>query len=264
MKFDCNIIRKSVSRVLCAAAVLSAAAFCGCTDQGADKDFLLQKAVESGRLGAWQESEKFAISVLKRDPANAYALLLRALAAEHLGKMDIALASARQAAEKAPDYFPAQYSYGRLLSQKPESRKAAVQVLERALKLRDGNRNTLLLLGQCASRLNDDRAIEYYKQLPDAVQKQPEIQTRIAIYYLDRRDRDQRNLVLAYKALRESYLKKPDNPVIVLNMALFLDHYVNNKKQAIGFYNRFLRLTEHNPELNPTRAQVIARKSQLL
>ena len=264
MKFYCNIVRKFFSIVLCTAAALSAAVLCGCNDHAADVDMQLKKAVETGRLGAWQESEKCALSVLKHDPANAYALLLRSLAAEHLGKLDIALASARQASENAPDYFPAQYSYGRLLAQNPESSKAAVQVLERALKLRPGNRNTLLLLGQCASRLNDDRAIEYYKALPAAVQKQPEIQTRIAIYYLDRRDRDKANLVLAYNALRDAYQKKPDNPVIVLNMALFLDHYARNKALAVGFYNRFLRLTEHNPELNPTRAQVIARKSQLL
>ena len=137
-------------------------------------------------------------------------------------------------------------------------------MLERALKLRPGNRNTLLLLGQCSSRLNDDKALEYYQALPQSVQQQPEILTRIAIHYLDRRDRDQRNLVLAYNALRDAYRKRPDNPVIVLNTALFLDHYAGNRRQAIGFYNRYLDLTKHNPELNPTRAQVTARKSMLL
>ena len=264
MKIFCNIIRKYLSRVLCAAAVLSAAALSGCTDSAATNAAALKKAVESGRLGLWKECEDHACTVLKSDPVNPYALLLRSLAAEHQGKLDIALASARQASENAPDYFPAQYSYGRLLAQQPEASKTAIQVLERALKLRPGNRNTLLLLGQCSSRLNDDKALEYYQALPQSVQQQPEILTRIAIHYLDRRDRDQRNLVLAYNALRDAYRKRPDNPVIVLNTALFLDHYAGNRRQAIGFYNRYLDLTKHNPELNPTRAQVTARKSMLL
>ena len=264
MNFFYNIVRKSVCIALCAAAVSTAAVLVGCTDSAANNAISLKKAVESGRLGAWQECEKHACSVLKRDPVNPYALLLRSLAAEHQGKLDIALATARQSAENAPDYFPAQYSYGRLLAQKPESSKTAIQVLERALKLRPGNRNTLLLLGHCSSRLNDDKALEYYQALPKTVQQQPEIQTRIAIYYLDRRDRDPRNLVLAYNALRDAYRKRPDNPVIVLNTALFLDHYAGNRRQAIGFYNRFLDLTKHNPEANPDRAQVTARKSILI
>ena len=235
----------------------------GCTGEDVSNDVLLTSAVECARSGNWQGCEDNALTVLKRDAVNPHALLLRSLASEHLGKLDVALDTARQAAENAPEDFAAQYNYGRLLAARPDMAKNAIKVLERALKLRPGNRNTLILLGQCSSRINADNAIDYYKALPASIQRLPEIQTRMAIYYLDRRDRDRRNLNLALQSLANAYRSAPDNPGIVLNLAMFLDHYIGNGRKASAFYNRYLIRTEHNPELNPVRAQVKARISAL-
>lgn len=244
-------------------AALSLLVFSGCGDNAVSTDVLLTSAVECARTGQWQACENNALTVLKRDSNNTHAMLLRALAAEHLDKKDTALAMAKQAAENAPNDFPAQYTYGRLLAARGDSAKTAIQVLERALKLRPGNRSTLILLGQCSSKINSDNTINYYKALPPAVQRMPEIQTRMAMYYLDRRGRSRNNLTLAFKSLINAYNVSRDNPVIVLNLAMFIDHYIKDKKKAYGFYNRYLHLTRHNPELNPTRAQVKARMSKL-
>ena len=240
--------------------------FTGCGEEAVSTDLLLTSAVECARTGKWQACEDNAVTVLKRDPANTYAMLLRALAAEHLGKKETALAMAKQAAENAPDDFPTQYTYGRLLAVQGSNAKSAIQVLERALKLRPGNRSTLILLGQCSSKINADNTINYYLALPPAVQKLPEIQTRMAMYYIDRRDRNRNNLSLALRALANAYnysAASRDNPVIVLNLAMFIDHYRHDKKKAYAFYNRYLLLTQHNPELNNIRAQVKARMSVL-
>ena len=237
--------------------------FSGCGENAVSTDVLLTSAVECARTGKWQDCENNALTVLKRDTGNTHALLLRALAAEHLGKKDTALAMAKQAAENTPGDFPAQYTYGRLLAARGDSAKNAIQVLERALKLRPGNRSTLILLGQCSSKINSDNTINYYLALPPEVQRMPEIQTRMAMYYLDRRDRSRNNLTLAFKSLINAYNVSRDNPVIVLNLAMFIDHYIKDKNKAYGFYNRYLHLTQHNPELNPTRAQVKARMSKL-
>ena len=259
-----TFLKKFCCRVPALLLLIAAVVFgSGCTGEEADPGELLTRAVECGRSGNWQGCEKNALAVLKRDPVNSHALLLRSLAAEHLGKVDIALDSARQAAENSPEDFAAQYSYGRLLANKPEDAKRAIQVLERALKLRPGNRNTLILLGNCSGRINADNTIDYYMALPESVRRSPEIQTRIAIYYLDRRNRQSRNLALALKSLGNAYKSAPDNPGIVLNLAMFLDHYVRNSRKAVGFYRRYLILTEHNPELNSIRAQVQARMSAL-
>ncbi len=237
--------------------------FTGCGEDAVSTDLLLTSAVECARSGKWQPCEDNAVTVLKRDPANTYALLLRALAAEHLGKQETALAMAKQAAENAPGDFPAQYTYGRLLAAQGSNAKSAIQVLERALKLRPGNRSTLILLGQCSSKINADNTINYYLALPPAVRNLPEIQTRMAMYYLDRRDRSRNNISLALRALSNAYKSANDNPVIVLNLAMFIDRYMRDKKKAYAFYNRYLLLTKHNPELNTTRAQVKARMSTL-
>ena len=244
-------------------AIMLLAIFSGCGENSVSTDLLLSSAVECAGSGKWQACDDNALTVLKRDPSNTCALLLRSIALEHMGKAETALAMAKQAAENAPDDFPAQYNYGRLLAARGDSAKNAIQVLERALKLRPGNRSTLILLGQCSSKINADNAINYYLALPPAVQKMPEIQTRMAMYYLDRRDRNPKNLSLALQALVNAYKSSSDNPVIVLNLAMFIDHYVKDKKKAYGFYNRYLYLTRHNPELNPTRAQVKARMSAL-
>ena len=257
-------MKKSFTRILKSLpAVMLLMVFSGCGENAVSTDVLLTSAVECARSGKWQSCDDNALTVLKRDPENTYALLLRSLATEHLGKKETALAMAKQAAENAPDNFPAQYTYGRLLAARGDSAKNAIQVLKHALKLRPGNRSTLILLGQCSSKINDDNTINYYLALPPAVQKMPEIQTRMAMYYLDRRDRDRRNLSLALQSLVNAYKVSSDNPVIVLNLAMFIDHYVKNKKKAYDFYNRYLHLTRHNPELNPTRAQVKARMSAL-
>ena len=195
MKKSYTIILKSIL------AAVSLLMFSGCGEDAVRTDLLLTSAVECARTGKWQLCEDNALTVLKRDPVNTYALLLRSLSAERLGKKDIALASAKQAAENAPDDFPVQYTYGRLLAMQGNNAKNAIQVLERALKLRPGNRSTLILLGQCSSNINADNAINYYLALPPAVQKLPEIQTRMAMYYLDRRDRNRKNLSFALQAL---------------------------------------------------------------
>ena len=244
-------------------AIMLLAIFSGCGENSVSTDLLLSSAVECAGSGKWQACDDNALTVLKRDPSNTCALLLRSIALEHMGKAETALAMAKQAAENAPDDFPAQYNYGRLLAARGDSAKNAIQVLERALKLRPGNRSTLILLGQCSSKINADNAINYYLALPPAVQKMPEIQTRIAIYYLDRRDRQAQNLTLAYNALRSAYKSAPHNPAIVLNLALFLDHYAHNRNVASKLYRNYLTLTEHNPELNMTRAMVNERMSKL-
>ena len=259
-----NLMKKAHTRIIKSMlAAMSLMLFAGCTDDAVSTDLLLTSAVELARTGKWQSCEDNAVTVLKRDPANVYAMLLRALAAEQLGKKDTALAMAKQAAENAPEEFSAQYTYGRLLAEQGNNAKSAITVLERALKLRPGNRSTLILLGNCSSKINADNAITYYLALPPEVQKMPEIQTRMAMYYLDRRDRNSKNLSLAFQALANAYKTANDNPVVVLNLAMFIDHYVKNKKKAYAFYNRYLILTKHNPELNPTRAQVQARMSAL-
>ncbi len=231
----------------------------GCSDSRTPTGTLLNSAADAARGGQWENAGKTALKVLKREPSNVNALVLHALASEKLGRDGIALESARKAAELHPDNYAAQYTLGRLLARKPGAAAEAILPLERALKARPGDVNTLLLLGQCSGKINADNTINYYRMLPLETLARPEVQNQIAIYYVARRGAGRNNLELAFKALGAAYKAAPDNPGIVLNLALFLDHHARSGARAAGFYRRYLVLTEHNPELNPTRAQVQAR-----
>ena len=243
-------------------AIITVLFTAGCGSDPEARAENLNKAVESGKTGNWQECEKYSLAVLKNDPTEPNALLLRAIASEHLGKIDVARESARQAAENAPKNFAAQYTYGRLLAMRPDSTKNAIQVLKRALELRPDDNNTLILLGQCCSKINSDDAIHYFLALPVEVRAEPAIQTNMAIYYLQRRNSRSNALKLVQTALGNAFRVAPKNPAVVLNIALYLDHY-RKSRHAVNYYNDYLKMTEGNPELNPTRAQVRARISKL-
>ena len=245
----------------------------GCGADSEKNTALLEQSYDSGVQGKWQQSEDSAMDVLKNNPDDLNALMLRAIASWHLKKRDVALASARQAAEIAPESYQAQYLYGWMLAQRNDSAKNAIQVLRKALELRPNDRNTLLLLLQCCQRINSDDTLIYLRKLPEADRSKPEIQTIRAIYYLDRRDnrtanirQAQDSLVKAYKynkTSRDPKLRGENTPDVVLNMALFFDHYKRDRKQALSLYRHYLKITHGNPELNPTRAQVQSRIGKL-
>lgn len=242
----------------------------GCSGDRTPAAVLLNQAVDDARKGNWQEAFQLAQNVLKREAAHPEALVIHAIAAEKLGRIDLALNSARKAAELHPEHFAAQYTLGRMLCDRPGGAAEAMQPLERALKARPGDPNTLLLLGRAASRINADKTIDYYQMLPAEIRNRPEVQNQIAVYYLARRGADRNNLARAQQALAKAYNGAPRNPQIVHNLALYLDYCIPDKgktvdqyQKAIGFYDRYLKLTVHNPELNPERAQVQARKSKL-
>ena len=241
-----------------AAALLTA----GCGPDPEVKAENLNNAVESGKAGNWQDCEKYSLAVLEDDPAEPNALLLRAIASEQLGKLDIARESARRAAENAPKSFAAQYTYGRLLSMRPDSTENAIRVLKRALELRPDDNNTLMLLGLCCSKINSDEAIRYFLALPIEVRKDPAVQTHMAIYYLLRKNTQSNAHKLVETALGNAYRIDPKNPEVVLNIARYLDHY-RKSRYAINYYRDYLKMTEGDPAQNTTRAQVKARINKL-
>lgn len=245
------------------AAFLLVTAFAGCSGNRVPASKMLDQAVDAARQGEWQKVFQLARSVLKHETANPDALVLHAIAAEKLGRIDLALNSARKAAELYPGHFAAQYTLGRLLCARPDSAAAALPPLERALKARPGDPNTLLLLGRAASRINADDSINYYQMLPAAVQARPEVQTQMAIYYLARRAADPANLVRAKEALHNAFKVSNKNPQTVLNLALFLDYYTPDRSRAYRFYRSYLDSIRNDPELNPERAQVRARMREL-
>jgi tetratricopeptide (TPR) repeat protein len=53
-----------------------------------------------------------------------------------------------------------------------------------------------------------------------------------------------------------AYRLAPSNPVTVLNLAVLCDRYLNKKKEAKAFYQRYLVLTRQDSSLAGERASV--------
>lgn len=255
---------------VCLCSVLLLTVLAGCGDSVSKNTALLEQSLADAGSGKWKECEENALEVLKDDPDDANALMLRGIASWHLNRRDVALASARQAAEIAPECFQAQYLYGWMLAQRNDSAKNAITVLDKALRLRPGDKNTLILLVQCCQKSNSSEMTmrNYWHQLPPAERNKPEMLTVRALHALaNRQIRDAGN------ALIRAYKHDSKNPDVVLNLALFYDGYMrvgrsrrmspNNREKTLGLYKKYLNLIDGNPELNTIRAQVEARKKKL-
>ena len=253
---------------VCLCSVLLLTVLAGCGDSVSKNTALLEQSLADAGSGKWKECEENALEVLKDDPDDANALMLRGIASWHLNRRDVALASARQAAEIAPECFQAQYLYGWMLAQRNDSAKNAITVLKKALRLRPKDRNTLILLAQCCQKSNSSEMTDYWLQLPRAERNKPEMLTLRALHALANRQ-----ISTAGKALRLAYKHGSNNPDVVLNLALFYDNYTRvgrsrrlssgNRREALKHYKEYLELIDGNPELNTIRAQVDARKKKL-
>jgi Flp pilus assembly protein TadD len=253
---------------VCLCSVLLLTVLAGCGDSVSKNTALLEQSLADANSGKWKECEESALEVLKDNPDDANALMLRSIASWHLNRRDVALASARQAAEIASESFQAQYLYGWMLAQRSESAKNAITVLNKALRLRPGDKNTLILLVQCCQKSNSSEMTNYWHQLPLAERNKPEMQTVRALHALANRQ-----IQSAGNALIRAYKHGSKNPDVVLNLALFYDNYTRvgrsrrlspaNREKTLRLYKQYLSLTQDKPELNTSRAQVKARMKKL-
>ncbi|MFA7230527.1 MAG: tetratricopeptide repeat protein [Victivallaceae bacterium] len=214
---------------------------------------LLDKATIYGSNGQWKYALKYAAAAADREPGNVSALILKAIACEYCGKDELALESARQAVKVSPDNFMAQYTLGRLYAQSNNKVQDAIAPLLRALAIKHNDQNAMILLARCSDRLNLDKTIEYYNSLAtdQRITAGPEIWNQMGIYYATRN-----NLKAAAASFVRAYNASPDNNIVVLNFAIFLDRYMHNTSRAAKYYQKYLELTAKNPQLDKKRANI--------
>ncbi|QSH41645.1 tetratricopeptide repeat protein [Lentisphaerota bacterium ZTH] len=241
--------------------ILTLAVLCGC-EKLSEKStpFLINNAASFAASGKWEKALKYSDAVVTREPTNVDALLLKAISSEHLGKMPLALKAAREAVTQEPDRFAAQYTLGRLYAKDPKKMQDAVAPLLRALKLKANDQNTLILLAKCSTSLKLANAIKYYQMLAKypRFKKRPELFNQMGIYYaVNKQNRKAaENLVSAYQMA-------PNNPIILLNFAIFKDLYIGMSDNTVDFYKQYLKITANNPELQKKRDFVKSRIEQI-
>ncbi len=225
---------------------------------------LLQQGTMLAQHGEWQRALRYATEVVKREPDNAAALILQALAYENSGNAELALQSARMAVKAEPNYFQAQALLGRLCLKDPARVQDSIEPLKRALKLRPGDTNTLIMLYEGSRKLGLLDTTKYLQQL--AVSKRYRgtavIQNELGIIHTEHGEKQAaaQCFVNAYKAAA-----KNPNPIIVLNFAVFFDYYAEPKRptRALKWYRSFLKMVKNNAAFAKQSQKVRQRIAEL-
>ena len=229
---------------LCTASALF---FCGCSESSSSNEKMTQ-AVHQAKRGNWQSAENTAAELSAKSPKAVTPMLLMALAYEKRGDLDKALDLARQCAAAAPDDFTAQYTFGRLSAGNPLRYSESFAILEKALTLRPGDSDTLVLLCNLGMQLKHPNTDRYLAQLNEKEEFQRSAQFN---YQLGWRQAEKKNGKAAVEYLwRAVRLGGLQNPELPLNAARCIDSNGLSRKDAVKFYNLFI---EHPAKKDPEK-----------
>ena len=207
----------------------------GCS--GAPSADILQKAKAAAAAGQWEHAEILAEKAADQKDMEVDATILRALSQHYQDKTVAALDTIEKAVELDPGSFAAQYFHGWLLCQ--EKRWAdALLPLKRALKLDTSNANVLVLLAKCSLHQNLIQGTSYLQALRrfDEYRDSAELYNTIALLWLGRPDYD-----MAKSYFLKALEKDPHNTVVLQNLAVLHDTYLNDETAALKYYKSCLR-----------------------
>lgn len=247
--------------VLLLGAALFLAAAPGCGRSGVAE--CVKRGAAAAESGDWEQALKFASEGVKRSPGNIDALLLKALAAKKCGRQNVAFEAASKAAATAPDNFSAQFMLGWVCMDEPSHRNDARQAFRAALKLRPGDRDTLISLCNLAAEDGDAGLAELLDQLESAC---PELPERSAAFH---NQRGIAHLISGrYREAGASFAKAVkmnfDDPQIVYNAACVGDRLRNVPAWRLRlWYERYLELSANDSSAADARRLVLARLKEL-
>ncbi len=232
----------------------------GCGKETASSDTLLRQAITlASKDGNWEESLEYAERAVNADSQNINALIMYALALEHSTQINKAKTELRKAISINPNNFMAQLSIGKLLYQSRDY-EGAYEYLTNAYKLDPNNIDALILFAQCSAKLQTVNTDQVFQKLAktEYYKNKPEIYNELGTYYAKAN-----NLSKAAQNLTEAYKLAPNNPIIVVNLGVFCDKYLNKPKKARFFYRKFISLTDNNPAFQIQKQQVTSRIKQI-
>jgi tetratricopeptide (TPR) repeat protein len=235
-------------------AALVCCGLCGCGPSTVGE--CLEQGAAAANSADWQRALKLASRGVRLAPDNVDALLLKAVAAWRCGKLEEALAAATRAADIDSGNFTARYTQGRIAMAMPGHRAEAVAALRAALKLRRGDRDTLIELCNLGAEENSPDTLGFLKLLavdPEFAES-PALYNQLGVEYLRRKD-----LTRAKRAFMTAWKLDKNDPVITYNIACFFDRYTASPRVAARLYGDYLRLTAGDAAAEPTRKVAAAR-----
>ncbi len=231
-------------------------AACG-TRQSSEE--LMQQALAAARAGDWSYAREYARRVTAHDPGNLDARMLMGLSFHYLGETGRATRSMRQVAEQAPNNFTAQFLYGWMLSEAGNFAEALAP-LRRAHEIDRHHRPLLVLLARACLEQNLIEGVGYLQRLVSEADygNRPEAFNAIALLWMGEPNYN-RARAFFLQALR----RDPGNPVVLQNLAVLYDLYLNDEEQALAYYRRCLATSQRINDSARAR-QVTERLRQLM
>ena len=215
----------------------------GCSGRnGADEK--MSAALARAKQDKWDGIADQAAEISEAAPNAAAPKLLLALACERTGEFDKALDLARKCAEVSPDDFAVQYTFGRLSAVDPMRRSEAFAILEHALGLRPGDRNTLVLLCNLGTALNSPKTGKYLDML--RADKELGNSGRLwFLYGLFRARQGNKNEARIF--FRQAVRKDGKDTALLLNAARAVDRYKLSEPAALEMYRQYLDRADRDP-----------------
>ena len=193
---------------------------------------------------------KLADKGTKLAPDNIDAWLLKAAAAHRCRQPEAAFEAASRAVGIDPRNFTAQYTLGRVCLDDPKRTSEAFRALRLALRLRRGDRDTLVALCNLATESDSPNAVIFLKMLEQDPEyaESPVLHNQLGIMYLRRKD-----YANAKAAFVRAWKLDKNDPEITYNTARFFDQYTPSSRVAVRLYGDYLRLTAGDQSAEVTR-----------
>lgn len=245
----------------CLISVAAALIFTGSGCGEPSPALLMEEAKTAAVNGDWQKITEITEQLEELAPADPNTWLFKSLAMEEAGNMPEAVAAAARGAELCPESFYCLYNYGRLLFADGNNDQTAFQYLARAFRVSPENTDCLMLLVQCAARLNTDPSSFYTKlsQLAPEIAASPEIQSSLGVYFVSNNQPGTEKWLKGMVFLQNAYNALPGTPVTALNFARALDQLPRYQQSAVPIYEKYLQLVSNNPEAAGAAAEAEAR-----
>ncbi|OGV33433.1 MAG: hypothetical protein A2020_07735 [Lentisphaerae bacterium GWF2_45_14] len=232
---------------------------CGKKYKSLSTSQLLDQSLKLSLEGKWENAEDMASCVLEREPENISALIIEGLAMDADNKREFAVGCLEKAVKNSPDSFIANHTLGRLFVAQKKYEQA-LPFLKKAYELKPSDMNTVILLAESMNKLKMSGASSYYALAlrNPRFKNDPAPWNQLGLIFAgtNAKKRALDFFIKAYKADQENHL-------VVLNLAVFLDKYMNNASKAKPFYERYLRLTDKNPALSEKRAEIKTRLKEI-
>jgi len=228
-------------RALAAVAALLAL-ISGCAR--VDVDSLLGQATAAAAAGKWREALELAEQCASSDPENLTAVILHGRCLLALRRLDEARDVLEAAAKAAPDDFLSQFYFGWVLCECGRYGDA-LGPLKKAHSLSDGHPevlpDVLILLSRCCLEQNLDEGITHLLALRRyrAFNRQPEVYNSLGILYRNKGEHEN-----ARQSFLMAHEKDEHNPVVLQNLAVLHDQYLDNPKEAMRYYRYALKASQ--------------------